>query len=81
MLLQIGPSPPQGPQIENVTVSKSGQFQIMALEGSKRGIQLVNERNTCRDLEAGYVVVSDSIEILHQSAEAVAVPRDKHGPP
>ena len=50
------------------------------LNRAKRVIELVNKWGASRDLEAGYVVVGDPIEILHKRAQAIAVRGDEHRP-
>jgi hypothetical protein len=50
----------------------------MVLNGAKRAIEFVN--GASRDLKAGYVVVGDSIEMLHKRAQAIAVRGNEHCP-
>ena len=51
----------------------------MVLDRAKRPIERANE-GASRDLEAGYIVVGDPIEILHKRAQAIAVRGDEHRP-
>lgn len=50
----------------------------MVLYRTTRAVELVNKWGASRDLEAGYIVVSDSIEILHKRAQAIAVRGNEH---
>lgn len=40
----------------------------MVFDGMERAIQHVNKWGASRNLKAGYVVVADSIDILHERA-------------
>jgi len=58
----------------------SRRLEVMVLYRAKRAIELVNKWRASRDLKAGYIVVGDSIEILHESAQAIAVRGNEHRP-
>jgi hypothetical protein len=50
------------------------------LNGAEFAIERVNKWGASRHLNAGYIVVGDSIEILHKRAQAIAVRGDEHRP-
>jgi hypothetical protein len=52
----------------------------MVLDGAERIIQPVNKWDAGRDLKTGYLGVGDSIEVLYECAEAIAVRRNEHRP-
>jgi hypothetical protein len=59
---------------------RSDRLEVMVLNRAKRAIELVNKWGASGDLKAGYIVVSDSIKILHKRAQAIAVRGNEHRP-
>ena len=64
------PPPPPSPPPRRRPGSSSDRLE--------RGVELVDERDAVRDVEADDVVVGDVVEVLHQRADAVAVRGDQH---
>ena len=50
-----------------------------AAVGLQVGVQLVDQRDAGRDVQAGDVGLGDAVEVLDQRAQAVAVGGDQHG--
>ena len=51
------------------------------VDDSQPVVELVHERLTGRDVQVDDVVVGDAVEVLHQTAERVAVRGDERDPP
>jgi hypothetical protein len=50
------------------------------LNGAECAIELVNKWGASRDIEVGYIVVGDAIEILHKRPQAIAVRGNEYRP-
>src|SRR5271165_616571 len=58
----------------------AGRLEVMVLNGAQCAIELVNKWGASGDLKAGYIIVGDTIEILHERAQAIAVRGNEHRP-
>ena len=58
-----------------------GIAEVIMADGMKFFVQFVNKGNSCRNVNVYDFGVRDVVEILHKRTEAVAVSRNKDGPP
>ena len=55
-----------------------GVAEVVAADRLERVVELVDERDAVRDVEADDLGVADAVEVLDERAHAVAVRRDEH---